>query len=59
MARQEPVAAQIPSSALGPSLPLAPYEHKFRLEFRDWLVENTPRSWSAMSEAEDFAFRVK
>ena len=59
MAKHDLVAARIPSSALGPSLPLAPDDHKFRLEFRDWLIENTPRSWPAMTEAEDFAFRVK
>jgi len=58
MAEQD-LAARIPSSALGPSLPLVPDGHKFRLEFRDWLAENTPRSLSAMTEAEDFAFRVK
>ena len=59
MAEQDLAAARIPSSALGPSLPLVPDDHKFRLEFRDWLAENTPRSLSAMTEAEDFAFRVK
>jgi alkylation response protein AidB-like acyl-CoA dehydrogenase len=59
MAELDLMAVRVPPSALGASLPQVPDDHPFRLEFREWLAGNTPPSPSAMTEAEDFAFRVK
>jgi alkylation response protein AidB-like acyl-CoA dehydrogenase len=59
MSELELTAVRVPPSALGASLPQVPDDHRFRLEFRDWLAGNTPPSPSGMTEAEDFAFRAK
>lgn len=47
----------LPSSILGPDVSLAPDDHPFRREFRDWLAANSPAEPEPLDQDEKFAKR--
>jgi len=47
----------LPSSILGPEVSLAPDDHPFRREFRDWLAANSPAEPEPLDQDEKFAKR--
>jgi alkylation response protein AidB-like acyl-CoA dehydrogenase len=47
----------LPSSILGPDVSVAPDDHPFRREFRDWLAANSPAEPEPLDQDEKFAKR--
>jgi len=47
----------LPSSILGPEISVAPDDHPFRREFRDWLAANSPAEPEPLDQDEKFAKR--
>jgi hypothetical protein len=45
------------SSILGPEVSVAPDDHPFRREFRDWLAANSPSEPEPLDQDEKFAKR--
>jgi alkylation response protein AidB-like acyl-CoA dehydrogenase len=45
--------------AMGASIPIVPMDHKFRIEFRQWLEENTPEPVAHTEDTAELEYRVQ